>query len=50
MISTYVYRSGLVDMKYSFASAVGLFNSVINFAILLTANALSRKFTQISLW
>lgn len=50
VISTYVYRSGLVDMKYSFASAVGLFNSVINFAILLTANALSRKFTQISLW
>ena len=50
VISTYVYRSGLVDMKYSFASAIGVFNAVINLAVLLLANALSRKYAQISLW
>lgn len=50
VISTYVYRSGLVDMKYGFSSAVGLFNSVINLAVLLVANGLSRKFAQVSLW
>ena len=31
MISTYVYRMGLVDRQYSFSAAVGLFNSVVNF-------------------
>lgn len=50
IISTYVYRSGLVDMKYSYASAIGLFNSLVNFSLLLATNALSRKYAQVSLW
>lgn len=50
VISTYVYRSGLENMQYSSASAIGLFNSVINFIILVIANTLSRRFSEVSLW
>ena len=50
VISTYVYRRGLLNFEYSFASAVGFFNSIINFILLLSANALSRKINDTSLW
>lgn len=50
VISTYVYRRGLVDGKYSFASAVGLMNSIINFALLLMADRLSKHFGQTGLF
>ncbi len=43
VISTYVYRSGLVQGQYSFASAIGLFNSVINFFLLVVVNRLARR-------
>ena len=46
VISTYVYRRGLIDGKYSFASAVGLMNSVINFILLLAADRLSKQFGE----
>lgn len=42
IIDTYVYRTGLTEGKFAIASAVGLFKSVINFALLVTANKLSR--------
>ena len=50
VISTYVYRRGLVEMQYSFSTAVGLFNSVVNFALLIGANALSKRISETSLW
>lgn len=50
VISTFVYRKGLIDFDWSFSSAVGLFNSVINLAVLLFANALSRRLSRNSLW
>lgn len=50
VISTYVYRKGLVDMNYSFSTAVGLFNSAINLILLFSANKLCKKFTDNSLW
>lgn len=50
VISTYVYRIGLMNFEYSFATAVGFFNSVINFILLLSANAVSRKVNDTSLW
>lgn len=50
VISTYVYRRGIQGAEYSFSTAVGLFNSVINFAMLVTFNAISRKVSEISLW
>lgn len=50
VISTYVYRKGLVDMDYSFSTAVGLFNSVINLVLLFSANKICKKLTDSSLW
>ncbi len=50
VISTYVYRRGIKDMEYSYSTAVGLFNSVFNFLLLVFANQLSRKLTDSSLW
>lgn len=50
IISTFTYRKGLIDMNFGFSTAVGLFNSVINTALLVLTNALSRKFAQSSLF
>ena len=50
VISSYVYRQGLLNFQYSFSAAVGLFNSVIGFALVVTFNRISRKVTEISLW
>ena len=50
VISSYVYRRGLYNMDYSYGAAVGLFNSVVNLIILISANAFSRKATGNSLW
>lgn len=50
VISTYVYRMGLVNRQYSFSTAVGLFNSVINFILVITTNRISRKVSETSLW
>lgn len=50
IIATYVYKRGLRDMQYSFSTAVGLFNSVVNFLLLITANQLSKKFGETSLF
>lgn len=50
VISTYVYRVGLLDMDFGYSTAIGLFNSVINLLILLLANKLSYKLTDTGLW
>jgi putative aldouronate transport system permease protein len=50
VISSFVYRRGLLESDISGASAIGLFNSVLNFIILIAANKLSRKLTETSLW
>ncbi len=50
IISTYVYKVGLLQADYSFAAAVGLFNTVINCIILVTANQLSKKVTESGLF
>ena len=50
VISTFVYRKGILEASYSFSAAVGLFNSVINFLLLVTVNFISRKTTESSLW
>lgn len=50
VISTYVYRSGILGSQYSFASAVGLFNSLVNFILLLLVNRIARRMNQTSLW
>ena len=50
VISTYVYRKGLLENDYSFSTAIGLFNSVVNFGLLVGANYVSRKLGDNSLW
>ena len=49
-ISSFVYRSGLKEANYSYAAAVNLFNSLMNFILLISFNALSRKLTERSLF
>lgn len=46
IISTYVYKSGLINSEYSFSTAVGLFNSVINCILLVTVNAITGKLSD----
>lgn len=50
VISTFVYRSGLLDAQYSFSTAVGLFNSVVNAILLVTVNQIVRRTSENSLW
>lgn len=50
VVSSYVYRVGLQEFNYSFSSAVGLFNSAVNFTLLLSSNWISRKLNSTSLW
>ena len=48
LISTYVYKRGLLHSQYSYSTAVGLFNSVINLILILMTNAISKKLTETS--
>lgn len=50
IISSYVYRVGLLEQDWSYSTAIGLFNSVINFGLLIFANRLSKRYSETSLW
>lgn len=50
IISTFVYRMGIQNLNYGLATAVGLFNALVNLTLLISANALSRKLNETSLW
>ena len=50
VISTFVYRKGILEMSYSYSTAVGLFNSVINLILLVIFNNICRKVSESSLW
>lgn len=50
IIATYVYKIGLLNANFSFATAVGLFNSVINMILLVTVNAYVKRVSDMSLW
>ena len=50
VISSFVYRKGLLESNYGFSTAVGLFNSVINMLLVVAANTISRKVNETSLW
>ncbi|MCM3782640.1 ABC transporter permease subunit [Neobacillus mesonae] len=50
VISTNVYRSGILGAQYSFSAAVGLFNSIVNFIMLIIVNRIARKVSSSSLW
>jgi len=50
VIQTYVYKTGLLSSQYSYSTAVGLFNSLINFVLLISFNQLAKSMKQTSLW
>jgi len=50
VISTYVYKRGIINSNYSFSAAVGLFNNIINAILLVIANGISRQFSETSLF
>lgn len=50
IISTYVYKIGVINAQYGYSTAIGLFNAVINFVLLLTANQIAKKSADISLF
>jgi len=50
VINTYIYRQGIQGGQYDFAAAAGLFNAVVAFVLVMTANALSKRYSRTSLW
>ncbi len=50
IIPTYVYEIGIQKAQYSFSTAVGLFNSVVNIILIVTVNRIAKKLTETSLW
>ncbi|UQZ80850.1 putative multiple-sugar transport system permease YteP [Paenibacillus konkukensis] len=50
VISTYVYRKGVLEASYSFTAAVGLFNSVVSFILIVAANSVTRRLSENKLW
>jgi putative aldouronate transport system permease protein len=50
ILDTYVYRVGLINMNYSFGSAVGLFKNLISFAMIFIANSIAKKINEYGIW
>ena len=50
ILSTYVYKVGLENGDFSFSTAVGMFNSVVNFILIISVNAITRRLSETSLW
>ena len=50
VISTYTYKIGILNSQFSYSTAIGLFNTVVNFVFLITANAISKKISETSIF
>lgn len=50
VISTFVYRKGILEASYSYTTAVGLFNAVIAFSLLILSNSISKRVSETKLW
>lgn len=50
VVNTYIYRQGLQVGQYDLAAAAGLFNAVIAFILVMTANTISKRYSRVSLW
>lgn len=50
VISSFIYRKGLINNDYGYATAVGLFNSLVNLVLIIATNKLNQKYTETSLW
>lgn len=50
IISTYIYKVGMIDAQYSYSAAINLFNNLVNILLLVTVNHIAKKTTNNSLW
>lgn len=50
IISSYVYRVGLIDQDWSYSTAIGLLNSLVNMCLLIFANKMSKRYSETSIW
>ncbi len=50
VVNTFIYRQGIQDGQYDMAAAAGLFNAVVAFGLVISANAISKRFSRTSLW
>ena len=50
IISTYVYKIGLLNQQYSYSTAINLFNSIVNLILMFSVNAISKKMSDTSIW
>ncbi|MEM5585580.1 MULTISPECIES: ABC transporter permease subunit [unclassified Roseibium] len=50
VVNTFIYRQGIQDGQYDMAAAAGLFNAVVAFVLVISANTLSKRFSRTSLW
>ena len=50
VISTFVYKIGMVNSNFGFSTAAGLFQSVVSFVLLVAVNKICKKVTETSLW
>lgn len=50
VIASYIYRVGILERNWSYSTAIGLFNSVINLALLIVTNKFSKRVSETSLW
>ena len=50
VISTYVYKMGIISAQYSYSAAINMFNTVVNFILLFTVNQISKRISENSLW
>ena len=50
VISSYIYRSGILERNWSYSTAIGLFNSVVNLILLVITNKISKRVSETSLW
>ncbi|GGH52813.1 ABC transporter permease subunit [Frigidibacter albus] len=50
VVNTFIYRQGIQGGQYDLAAAAGLFNAVVAFALVMTANTISKRYSRTSLW
>ena len=50
VVNTFIYRQGLQGGQYDFAAAAGLFNAIVAFVLVMTANTISKRYSRTSLW
>ena len=50
VINTFIYRQGIQGAQYDLAAAAGLFNAVVAFVLVMTANTIARRYSDTLLW